>query len=124
MKNVSLFARIVSLIALGVTAPLAFGLTTPQTYIDSYHGRTDIPVPVKIVAPDADSSLAGAKVEVEFVVDAAGKPQNVHVLSSTDHAFGVKVRDAVTRWRFAPARPSGTPVPMTVLLPVIVVESE
>lgn len=88
MKNVSL-------IALGVTAPLAFGLTTTKTYIDSYRGRTDIPVPVKMVAPDADSSQAGARVEVEFVADATGKPQNVHVLSATDHTFGVTVRDAV-----------------------------
>ena len=124
MKNISLFARIVSLIALGVTAPLAFGLTTAETYIDSYRGRTDIPVPVKIVAPDADSSLAGARVEVEFVVDATGTPQDVHVLSATDYAFGAKVRNAVARWQFEPARPSGTPVPMTVLLPVIVAESE
>jgi TonB family protein len=124
MKNVSLFARIVSLLALGATAPLAFGLTTTKTYIDSYRGRTDIPVPVKIVEPDADPSLAGARVEVEFVVDATGKPQNVHVVSATDYAFGTTVRDAVTRWKFAPARPSGTPVAMTVLLPVVVVESE
>jgi TonB family protein len=124
MKNVSLPAKIVSLFALGATAPFAFGLTTAQSYIDSYRGRTDIPVPVKIVAPDAHPSLAGTKVEVEFVVDTKGKPQNVRVVSATDDAFGTTVREAVARWKFAPARSRGAPVPMTVLLPIVVVESD
>jgi TonB family protein len=124
MKHVSLFTKIVSLLAVGAVAPLAFGLTTTQAYIDSYRGRTDIPVPVKIVAPEAGSSLAGARVEVEFTVDATGKPQDVHVLSATDHAFGALVRETVKQWKFEPAKPNGTPVSMKVLLPVFVSEPE
>ena len=81
-------------------------------------------MPVKIVAPEADSSLAGAKVEVEFTVDATGKLQDVHVLSATDHAFGALVRETVKQWKFEPAKTNGTPVPMKVLLPVVVSESE
>lgn len=121
MKNVSMFAKIVSLLALGAVAPLAFGLTATQAYIESYRGRTDIPVPVKVVAPSADSSLVGARVEVEFVVDAVGQPQEIRVLSATDRDFGALVRAAVKQWKFAPARPRGTPVPMRVQLPVLVV---
>jgi TonB family protein len=124
MKHVSMFTKSVSLFALGAVAPLAFGLTTTQAYINSYSGRTDIPVPVKIVAPEADSSLAGVKVEVEFTVDATGKLQDVHVLSTTDDAFGALVRETVKQWKFAPAKPNGTPVSMKVLLPVVVSESE
>ena len=51
IKNVRLFAGIVSLIALGGTALLAFGLTTMQTCIDSYRRRTDIPVPMEVFLP-------------------------------------------------------------------------
>jgi TonB family protein len=121
MKNVSMFAKIGSLLALGAVAPLAFGLTATQAYIDSYHGRTDIPVPVKVVAPSADPSLVGARVDVEFLVDAVGQPRDIRVLSATDRDLGVLVRDAVRQWKFAPARPNGTPVPMRVQLPVLVV---
>jgi len=121
MKHRSMIAKIVSLLALGAIAPLAFGLTSSQAYIASYQGRTDIPVPVKIVAPSADPSLAGARVEVEFLVDATGRPQDVRVLSATDTDFGLSVREVVKQWRFAPAKPNGTPVPMKVDLPVVVV---
>ena len=124
MKHISMFTKIVSLLALGAAAPLAFGLTTTQAYIDSSRGRTDIPGPGEIVAPNADSSLAGAQVEVEFIVDVTGKPQDVHVLSATDRAFGASVRNAVRQWRFAPAKPYGIPVAMKVELPVVVSESE
>ncbi|MFA5057103.1 MAG: TonB family protein [Opitutaceae bacterium] len=124
MKHISMFAKLVSLLVLGAAAPLAFGMTAAQTYIDSYHGRTDIPVPVKIVAPEADASLVGARVEVEFLVDGTGRPQQVHVLSATDDAFGMSVRNAVKQWKFEPARLNGTPVSKKVLLPVIVAASE
>jgi TonB family protein len=117
-----MLVRIVSLLVIGATAPAAFGLTTTQAYIESYRGRTDIPVPVKVVAPSADSSLVGAKVELEFVVDAAGRPQQIQVLSATDSGFAVSVREAVRQWQFAPAKPHGTPVPMKVELPVLVTE--
>ncbi|MDD2764496.1 MAG: energy transducer TonB [Opitutaceae bacterium] len=124
MKHVSMIAKLVSLLALGAAAPLAFGMTTAQAYIDSYRGRTDIPVPVSIVAPQADDSLVGARVEVEFLVDGTGRPQQVQVLSATDDAFGMSVRNAVKQWKFEPARLNGTPVARKVLLPVLVSESE
>ncbi|HTX65989.1 MAG TPA: TonB family protein [Opitutaceae bacterium] len=121
MKTIRKIVSLASLLALGAAAPRAFGLTTSQAYIESYRGRTDVPAPVKIVAPDADASLVGAHVQVEFLVDTAGRPQAVRVLSATDPDFARAVREAVKLWRFAPARPNGTPVPMKVELPVVVV---
>ena len=121
MKTISKIASIASLLALGAAAPLAYGLTTSQAYIESYRGRTDVPAPVKIVAPEADASLVGTHVQVEFLVDAAGEPREVRVLSTTDPDFARSLREAVKQWRFAPARPHGTPVPMKVELPVVVV---
>ena len=120
MKNVSKLATLVGLLALGAAAPNAFGLTTDQAYIASYSGRTDIPVPVRVVAPSADLSQAGVKVKVEFVVDTSGKPKNVTVVSATDRAFGESACEAVKQWRFAPARVHGTPTPMKVMLPIVV----
>lgn len=124
MKNVKKLAMLVSLFALGAAAPGAFGLTASQAYIESYHGRTDIPVPVKVVAPRVDASLIGTKVEVEFLVDARGWPQDVHVLSTTDRFFGASVREAVSKWKFEPAMRDGAPVAMKVKLPVLVSDSD
>jgi protein TonB len=120
MKNVNKLAMLVSLFALGAVAPGAFGLTASQAYIESYRGRTDIPVPVKVVSPRADPSLIGAKAEVEFLVDARGRPQDVEVISTTDRFFAASVRDAVGKWKFEPAMRDGAPVSMKVKLPVLV----
>jgi TonB family protein len=124
MKYISKFVRFVSLLAIGVSAPFAFGLATNDSYIASYQGRTDIPVPVKVVAPDAGSSSVGTKVEVEFLVDASGKPQDIHVLSATDSLFGRSVREAVSQWKFEPAKANGSSVATKVLLPVVVSYSD
>jgi TonB family protein len=124
MKNISMLARRVGLLALGAGAPFAFGLTTNDAYIASYRGRTDIPVPVTIVAPVADTSLVGEKVEVEFVVDASGQPKDIQLRSSTDGQFGEAVREAVSHWKFIPAAPNGVPMAMKVRLPVVVTESD
>jgi len=124
MNNVSKFAKLAGVLVLGAAAPLAFGLTTPKAYIESYHGRTDIPVPVKVVAPDAAPSQAGATAQLEFVVDALGRPQDVRVISATDYAFGSTAREAVSRWKFKPATRNGEPVSMKVALPVVVSESD
>ncbi len=124
MNKVSMLAKLVSLLAFGVAAPLAFGLTTNQAYIATYAGRKDIPVPIKVIAPSATASQAGARVQIEFLVDTAGRPKDVTVQSATDPDFAEMARVAVEQWRFAPARANGTPVPMKVLLPIVVVGSQ
>ena len=86
--------------------------------------RGDVTLPVQVVAPKADPSLVGTKVEVEFLVDARGVPQHVKVVSATDRSFGASVREAVSHWKFEPAIRDGSPVPMKVELPVTVSESD
>ena len=124
MKNINMLVKLVALLAVGATASFAKGPAAAQAYIESYQGRTDIPVPVKVVTPRVNTSQAGQTVEVEFLVDTAGAPHNIHVLSATDDALGMSVRNAVKYWKFAPARPNGEPVAMKVMLPVVIVDSE
>lgn len=124
MKKVSMLAKLVGLVALGAAAPAAFGLTTNQAYIASYSGRTDIPVPVRVVAPTASAGQVGDRAEVEFLVDATGRPEHVRVLTASNEEFGLSAREAVTEWRFKPAKANGTPVAMKVMLPIVVVRPE
>ena len=120
MKTISMLVRFAGLLALGATAPFAFGLSTNDAYVASYRGRTDIPVPVKVVAPTVDASLVGNRVELEFLVDTRGRPQNIRLQSATDSQLGESVNEAVSRWKFAPAKSNGAAVAMKVLLPVVI----
>jgi TonB family protein len=122
MRNVSLLVKIFGVLAFGAIVPAAFGLSAEDAYIKSYAGRTDIPVPIKIVAPHADESMIGAKALVEFLVDPAGEPEQIRVIDSTDFNFGWAVRDAVAHWKFNPAISNGVPVSEKVILPVTVTE--
>jgi len=124
MNMISKSVKLVTLLALGATAPLAFGLTTTEAYIKSYSGRTDIPVPVKVVEPLADRSLVGAEAQVEFLVDASGVPHDIEILSATNARFAANVTEAVSHWKFAPAKSNGVAVPTKVVLPLVVSESE
>ncbi|OHE80129.1 MAG: hypothetical protein A3G75_04435 [Verrucomicrobia bacterium RIFCSPLOWO2_12_FULL_64_8] len=124
MKNINMLLRLAGLLAFGAIAALAKDAANVRAYIESDNGRTDIPVPVKIVEPRVAAEQAGQTVEVEFVVDTAGEPQNVRLLGATDDDVGLAVCNAVKYWRFAPARPNGEPVAMKVMLPVVIVDSE
>ena len=125
MKNVKILVKLAGfLLAFGAAASFAKEPANVQAYIESYNGRTDIPVPVKIVEPRVGPAQAGQTVEVEFLVDTAGEPQNIHILSTTDDDLGLSVRNAVKYWRFAPARPNGEPVAMKVMLPVVIVDKD
>jgi TonB family protein len=105
-------------------APLALMAKSPETdYVESYHGRTDIPVPVSVVMPDVPSKFAGQQVVLEFVVDAAGKP--TLLASGTPKANSelvAAVLSAVEQWQFAPALANGKPVARKVVLPVRIVD--
>lgn len=108
-----------------LVAPLALVAKTPEkAYVESYRGRTDIPVPIAVVTPALDSRFAGQQVTLEFVVDATGKP--MLITSSTPGANAelvASVTAAVAQWKFAPALVDGLPVAKKVVLPVNVVDS-
>ena len=105
-------------------APLALMAKSPETaYVESYHGRTDIPVPVSVVMPEVSSRFAGHEVKVEFVVDTAGKPTLIASdTPSADSELVAAVLSAVEQWQFAPALADGKAVARKVVLPVKIVD--
>ncbi len=105
-------------------APFALMAKTPEAaYVESYHGRTDIPVPVSVVMPEVSSRFAGHEVKVEFVVDATGKPTLIaSETPSADKELVAAVLSAVEQWQFAPALAEGKPVARKVVLPVRIVD--
>jgi TonB family protein len=119
MNNVTKLVVTLSLGALlSPVAALAFANSaTEEAYVKSYAGRTDIPVPLAVVSPSSIDSTPGV-VEVQFVVNEQGKPTQIAVLSTTDEALVSPVKQAIARWKFAPAQRNGTAVPTKVVLPV------
>lgn len=104
-------------------APLALMAKSPETaYVESYHGRTDIPVPVSVVMPEVSSRFAGEQVVLEFVVDTTGKPTLLVSNSpAANSELVAAVLSAVEQWQFAPAYSAGKPVARKVVLPVNIV---
>ncbi len=107
-----------------LVAPLALlAASSESAYVKSYHGRTDIPVPISVISPDVDSRFAGQKVMLAFVVDPTGKPTQFASNSPTANAELVTaVLAAVEQWHFAPALVNGQPVARKVILPVSIVD--
>ena len=106
-------------------APLALmAKSSEATYVESYHGRTDIPVPISVTMPEVSSRFAGQQVVLEFVVDTAGKPTLITSDTPTaDSELVAAVLSAVEQWQFAPALADGKPVARKVALPVKIVEA-
>ncbi len=105
-------------------APLALMAKSPETaYVESYHGRTDIPVPISVVSPEVSSRFVGQQVVLEFVVDTAGKPTLLaSETPAADTELVAAVLSAVEQWQFAPALADGKPVARKVVLPVKIVD--
>jgi TonB family protein len=116
MKNI--VYRLSLIIGL-LVAPLAFAAkTTEQAYVDTYRGRTDMPVPLKVVTPSVDADFAGQTVQVEFTVDASGVPQHITIARQTPVALAEALTSAVGHWRFQPLTRNGQAVPAHMVLPV------
>jgi len=105
-------------------APLALMAKSPESaYVESYHGRTDIPVPTSIVMPEVSARFAGQKVVLEFVVDATGKPTLIASGSpAANSELFESVLVAVEQWKFSPALADGKPVARKVVLPVVIAD--
>jgi TonB family protein len=108
-----------------LVVPLALLAKSPEkAYVESYHGRTDIPVPVSVVTPEVESRFAGQQVTLEFVVDATGKPMLFSSATpKADAELVSAVTAAVAQWKFSPALVDGLPVARKVVLPVNIVDS-
>jgi TonB family protein len=97
--------------------------TSESAYVESYHGRTDIPVPTSVVSPDVGSRYIGQKVVLEFTVDPTGKPTLITSASpAAARELVASVTAAVEQWHFAPALEAGKPVARKVVLPVQIVD--
>jgi protein TonB len=119
MKAVSKLAVIISL---GAFVSAAFATPDEQAYLESCRKAPGVPVPVTVVSPTVGPEYNGATVEIEFVVDAAGKPASFSVKSASDDTLATAVVDAVKQWRFTPAQKDGRPVATKVALPVKIVD--
>ncbi|HVZ66469.1 MAG TPA: energy transducer TonB [Lacunisphaera sp.] len=104
-------------------APLALLAKSPESaYVESYHGRTGIPVPISVVSPEVDARFAGRKVALEFVVDPTGQPTHfAPAAPGADAELVAALTSAVAQWRFAPAMADGKPVARKVVLPMKIV---
>ncbi len=122
MKAVSKLAVLISLVALASVA--ASAKTDEQAYLESCHKAPGIPVPVSVVSPTVGPEYNGATVQLEFVVDATGKPAEFSVKFATDDTLATAVVHAVKQWRFTPAVKDGLPVATKVTLPVKIVDTE
>ena len=120
MKAVNKLAVLLSLGALVST--FASAKTDEQSYLESCLKAPGVPVPVAVGSPSVGPEYNGAAVQLEFTVDATGKPADFSVKSSPDTTLAVAVVDAVKQWRFKPAVRDGAPVATKVSLPVKIVD--
>lgn len=101
---------------------LASAATPEREYLASCRKAPGVPVPVRVVTPLVGPEFIGARVELQFVVDAQGRPAGISIVSSPDRELGLQVVDAVKQWRFQPAEVDGKPVATKVALPVNIIE--
>ena len=120
MKAVSKLAVLISLVALASVAALA--TTDEQAYLESCRKAPGVPVPVTVVTPTVGPEYAGATLQLEFVVDATGKPAEFSVKSPADDTLATAVIQGVKQWRFTPVVKNGLPVATKVSLPVKIVD--
>ncbi|HWA08156.1 MAG TPA: energy transducer TonB [Opitutaceae bacterium] len=116
-------AKLAVLLSLGVLAvPFASAKTPEQAYLETCRKDPGVPVPLTVVSPMVSGQYIGTAVQLEFVVDATGKPVDVSVTSPVDGALASAVVDAVKQWRFKPAMRDGAPVAAKVVLPVKIID--
>ena len=82
-------------------------------------GRVSAPIPINNVEAEFSDEARRAKyqgeVEVSFIVDVHGNPQNPHVVRALGMGLDEKAIEAVMKYKFKPAMKDGkTPVPVMV----------
>ena len=123
IHTMKVVTKLVVLLIVGVFSAVVASATTPQAaYLESCRREPGVPVPVQVVAPTVGSEFSGGSVQLEFVVNEAGKPVAFSIKSTTDEDLAVAVVQAVKQWRFLPAEANGVAVATKVLLPVNIVD--
>lgn len=114
--------KLVVVLAGALASVVASAKTTEAAYLESCRKEPGVPVPVAVVSPTVGAQFNGGHVQLEFVVDATGRPAEFRVKSTSDDALIAPVVAAVKQWKFLPAEANGVPVATKVLLPVQIVE--
>jgi len=115
--------KLVVLLSVGALSVVTASAGTPeQAYLESCRKDPGIPVPVTVVSPTVGAEFNGGSVQLEFLVDANGKPADFSIKSTTDDMLASVVISAVKKWRFLPAEVDGKPVATKVTLPVKIVD--
>ncbi len=115
--------KLVVLLIVGALLSVAASASTlEQTYLESCNKDPGVPVPVTVVSPAVGPEFQGGLVQLEFVVDALGKPAEFSIKFASDDVLATAVVKAVKQWRFQPAEVDGKPVAKKVMLPVRVVD--
>lgn len=106
-------------------AALLFCATTAFSFAAA--GR-EPPVPVRTVAPDYPRDLRDQKVSgvvmVKCTIDEQGNVSETEVSKSSNEGFDKFAIDALKKWKFKPARQDGSPIAMTVTIPIKFVAEE
>jgi len=108
-------------VAKRVTMPLqiADGRAIASTLRTNDSDVSGLPLARKIVSPAGLSRQhVGLTVQLSFIVDENGRPQDVEVTGQTDRKLTDSVVAAVNQWRFAPAKQDGVPVSKRVTMPL------
>lgn len=89
-----------------------------------YHVGNGVLPPKLVYAPDPKFSPQARKAKyqgvavVSLIVDAQGKPQNVHIVKHLQMGLDEQALAAVTQYKFKPATLQGKPVPVEVSIEV------
>lgn len=114
MKNV---IKLILSSSLFATAAFA-SLSNEEAYVESYAGRTDMPVPVAVVRPVIEAGYEGETVKLSFVIEADGSPRDILAPVGADSSLVKELAAAVSQWKFKPLTRDGVVVRTRVVLPI------
>lgn len=87
----------------------------------AFAGR-EPPVPVRTVAPDYPRELRAHNISgivmVRCNIDAQGNVAEASIAKSSNENFDNPAMEAVKKWKFKPASENGSPVAITVTIPI------
>jgi TonB family protein len=110
----------VSHLVASVDAP-AFAFQASAVTAAAPHVYKGLIAPIRLNALKvAAAPTVSGEVVVEYTVDTAGVPQNVHVIKPLDKATNDRVVEAVNKVRYTPGTLNGTAVDVPVTLHVAI----
>ncbi|MDP1581137.1 MAG: hypothetical protein Q8M02_12730 [Candidatus Didemnitutus sp.] len=119
MKTVSKLILLAGLIG----APFALNAKTPeQAYVESFQGRSDMPVPISVVSPVIAHRHAGRTIVVEFIVDGSGVPREIALRHGAEMpaTLAEPIVTALAQWRFTPLVRAGAAVAVRMAVPITI----